>query len=459
MTNGLTPPKAPSRYGARASPTVGRRLAWTAAVGLALFALSSLDLVFGGPFATRLDPWINDRVLAADRAGIPVGDVGSILSVLGAGPADAAVVTLACILLVLWRRWGSALACASVSIAAGRAVDWLKNTFERGFPPGDVSHSTSIGEAASTIRNPPGFGGAVYAFPSGHVIGAAVALTLAVLLTLEAWMQRRKVPVPTPTAWRWRMQAVAACATISVLVSIGRVFTTTHWLMDCIASLGLGTAMVGVTLLATRWGGSRPLRADAAPLQPAGRAAPVRVLGFTGMPGSGKSEAMEIAKARGIPVVRMGDLIWEEVDRRGLSRDAKNVGDVANEMRKSHGKDVWSLRTVERVRQLAAGKRVVIIDGVRSDAEVQTFRTQLGGDFVLVAIHTDRHHRFERMLKRARADDPTEESILQARDEREIGWGMAQCIALADEMIVNDATLDQFKRKVEVLLDRLAGAG
>lgn len=182
----------------------------------------------------------------------------------------------------------------------------------------------------------------------------------------------------------------------------------------------------------------------------------MRVLGFTGMPGSGKSEAMEVAKARGIPVVRMGDLIWEEVERRGLPRDAKHVGDVANAMRKSHGKDVWSIRTVEKVRALAQGKPVVIIDGVRSDAEVETFRRELGGDFILVAIHTDRHHRFERMLARARADDPKEESVLQARDVREIGWGMAHCIALADEMIVNDASLDEFKEKVARLYDRLA---
>ncbi len=184
----------------------------------------------------------------------------------------------------------------------------------------------------------------------------------------------------------------------------------------------------------------------------------MRVLGFTGMPGSGKSEAMEVAKARGIPVVRMGDLIWEEVERRGLPRDAKHVGDVANAMRQSHGPDVWSKRTVERVRHLAKDRRIVIIDGVRSDAEVETFRAELGGDFVLVAIHTDRHHRFERMLARGRADDPKDESILQVRDEREIGWGMAECIALADEMIVNDGALAKFRAEVGALLDRLAGA-
>lgn len=184
----------------------------------------------------------------------------------------------------------------------------------------------------------------------------------------------------------------------------------------------------------------------------------MRVIGFTGMPGAGKSEAMEVARGLGLPVVRMGDLIWEEVERQGRPRDARHVGEVANALRASHGKDVWARRTVERVRQIAAAQPYVLIDGVRNWEEVETFRRELGADFVLVAIHTDRHHRFERMLRRGRADDPGQESVLQERDEREIGWGLARTIALADEMVVNDGSLDTFRRKVGDLLRRLRPA-
>lgn len=165
---------------------------------------------------------------------------------------------------------------------------------------------------------------------------------------------------------------------------------------------------------------------------------------------------MEVAKARGIPVVRMGDLIWEEVERQGLPRDAKHVGEVANGMRASHGKDVWAIRTCDRVRKVAEGHKLVLIDGIRSHEEVETFRRELGQEFDLVAIHTDPEHRFDRMVKRARADDSTDPGVLKARDEREMGWGIARTIALADEMIVNDGTLAQFRHKVEKLLDRLA---
>ncbi len=183
----------------------------------------------------------------------------------------------------------------------------------------------------------------------------------------------------------------------------------------------------------------------------------MKVLGFTGMPGSGKSEAMAVATARGHPVVRMGDLIWEEVDAQGLPRDASNVGKVANAMRQMHGNDVWALRTVERVRSLG-DHDVVLIDGVRSNHEVEVFRRELGEDFVLVAIHTDAKHRYGRLTARGRDDDPTGDDAdagHKARDEREMGWGIARTIALADEMIVNDSTLDAFRDAVAALLDEL----
>ncbi len=174
------------------------------------------------------------------------------------------------------------------------------------------------------------------------------------------------------------------------------------------------------------------------------------------MPGSGKSEAMAVARGRGYPVVRMGDLIWEEVERQGLPRDAAHVGQVANAMRESHGKDIWSQRTIQRVREVADDSPIVMIDGVRNMEEVETFHKELGEDFVLVAIHTEPDERFTRMVQRGREDDSHDMEVLQERDRREMGWGIARVIALADEMVVNDDTLDEFRTRIGRLLDRLA---
>jgi len=75
----------------------------------------------------------------------------------------------------------------------------------------------------------------------------------------------------------------------------------------------------------------------------------MKVIAFTGMPASGKSEAVQLAKEKGIPVVRMGDLVWEETKRQARPLDDHNVGNVAHTMRKTYGMDVWAKRTVEKI--------------------------------------------------------------------------------------------------------------
>lgn len=165
---------------------------------------------------------------------------------------------------------------------------------------------------------------------------------------------------------------------------------------------------------------------------------------------------MAVAKDANHPIVRMGDLIWEEVERRGLPRTSEHVGPVANELRQTHGPDVWALRTVERIRAAHGDASLVLIDGIRSLHEVEVFRRELGEEFTLIAIHTPETTRFNRMTARGRDDDPDDADGHRARDERELGWGIARTIALADEMVVNDGSLDTFRDKVKALLASLS---
>jgi dephospho-CoA kinase len=180
----------------------------------------------------------------------------------------------------------------------------------------------------------------------------------------------------------------------------------------------------------------------------------VRVVGFTGMPGSGKSLAAEVARERKVPVVRMGDCVWEEVKARGLPLNDEHVGTVAHEMRMLHGPGIWAERTLEKVRK--SGAERVAIDGVRSMPEVAVFHHGLGKDFVLVAIHASPATRHQRLLARNREDEAQSLAALTARDSRELAWGIGDVIALADIVIVNEGEGDAAfrERVVQVLQAR-----
>lgn len=190
--------------------------------------------------------------------------------------------------------------------------------------------------------------------------------------------------------------------------------------------------------------------------RPPGLARPVHVIAFTGMPGSGKSEAVEVARKRGIPVVTMGDFIRAETRKRGLDLVDANVGKVATEMRQKQGADYWARLTADEVLAHHKTHPIAVIDGVRNHEEVVTFRQRLGDRFVLVAITAPPETRMRRLTERGRADDPKKAADFSSRDERELGWGIARSIALADHALVNEGDLVAFRAAVAKLLDQVA---
>lgn len=178
----------------------------------------------------------------------------------------------------------------------------------------------------------------------------------------------------------------------------------------------------------------------------------MRVIAFTGMPGAGKSVAVEAAKELDVPVARMGDAVWAEVRARGLPLTEQIVGTVAGEMRSRKGPGVWAERTLEMLRETEAD--LAIIDGVRAIEEVEVFRDALGTDFFVVAVHASRDLRFARLMQRGRADDVKTRQEFEARDSRELGWGIGKVIALSDVVLVNHGDVGTLKEQVRDLLKR-----
>jgi len=172
------------------------------------------------------------------------------------------------------------------------------------------------------------------------------------------------------------------------------------------------------------------------------------------MPFSGKSVAVQLAKDYGIPVIRMGDMVWEEVKNQGLKLNDKNVGMIANQMRKEHGMDIWAKRTLEKMKTIDK-KEIVVIDGVRNNEEIETFKQKLNGDFVVIAIKASTETRHQRAMNRGRQDDSKDERQIKERDQREIGWGLGDVIKYADIAIVNEGNLREFHEAIKEVFNAL----
>lgn len=178
----------------------------------------------------------------------------------------------------------------------------------------------------------------------------------------------------------------------------------------------------------------------------------MQVIAFTGLPGSGKSEAVAVAEQHGWTVVRMGDEVRAEAKRRGVELSDENLGRIADELRRREGMDVWARRSLPGKADRA------VIDGIRNIEEIEYFREQLD-DFVLVAIHASPDTRYQRLRQRGRADDATSREALRERDERELGWGIGSVVAMADVVIVNEGSLEELQRKVRRLIADMGEPG
>ncbi|MDD1742932.1 MAG: AAA family ATPase [Methanotrichaceae archaeon] len=197
----------------------------------------------------------------------------------------------------------------------------------------------------------------------------------------------------------------------------------------------------------------------------------MRIIGFVGMPGSGKSVASEVARKMGLTVVVMGDVIRKEAIRLQLEPTDENLGQIGNLLREMEGPTAIAQRTLEMARFL--GGDIVIIDGLRSKAEVDFFRSN-AEDFKLVEICAPHEARSKRIAIRGRSDDSNFQErngtceakicgdknnmsfqALERRESREMGWGMHEAIEEADFRVSNDGDIDAFRRSIQQALQYL----
>jgi len=174
------------------------------------------------------------------------------------------------------------------------------------------------------------------------------------------------------------------------------------------------------------------------------------VVGIAGMPGAGKATFNEIAKRKGYTMVVMGDEIREETKQRGLKPTPENIGRVMLQLREEEGPAVVAKRCISKIDN-AIGN-IVFVDGIRSLHEIEEFKKHFP-NFILIAIHSSPETRFQRLSRRRRSDDTKGWETFLKRDQRELNVGLGNAIAMADYLIINEGTKEEFKNKIHEVLE------
>ena len=152
------------------------------------------------------------------------------------------------------------------------------------------------------------------------------------------------------------------------------------------------------------------------------------------MPGAGKSIIATALKLKGFEKINMGDAVRAEAKKRNLEPTGENLGKLMLELREKNG--AGAVAELIQLQIINSVSNVVVIDGVRSNAEIDVFKKI--GTVKILSVDSSADTRYKFLQERGRSDDPKTRDIFDKRDSREVGVGLDSSIALADESISNN---------------------
>jgi dephospho-CoA kinase len=194
----------------------------------------------------------------------------------------------------------------------------------------------------------------------------------------------------------------------------------------------------------------------------------VQIVGLTGLPGSGKGTFIEFLTEllrqhnAVLKYYSLSDELRAEVRRRRGTLERPILRETANMLRASYGNGILADMVIRRITAESepnSQQSVLVVDAIRTVAEVEALRGTFGDKFVLVALEAPESFLIDRVARRARYDE-AKAVILEPEAARKMirgeagegeephGHDISACIRLADQRIMNAGSLEALKELV-----------
>ena len=177
------------------------------------------------------------------------------------------------------------------------------------------------------------------------------------------------------------------------------------------------------------------------------------------MPGSGKGTCTDhLHNTYNFPVVHFGNMVYEEVKRRGLD-NVKDEQFVREDMRIQDGKAVLAKHVARKADDLlVSDNSTVVLDGLYSWSELKYLSEKYGSSITVIAITAPRQERYKRILNRKDSHRKySSASQIETRDISEIeNLEKGGPIAFADYTITNNKSSEHLIASLEEILQELS---
>jgi dephospho-CoA kinase len=175
------------------------------------------------------------------------------------------------------------------------------------------------------------------------------------------------------------------------------------------------------------------------------------ILAVVGLPGSGKTEAVEyIMKKTGWPKVYLGDATFEEMKKNGLEINEANERKTREDIRSRLGMGAYAILNLPKARELSKTSDV-LIESLYSWEEYLEFKKEFGVAFKVLAVYSSPATRISRLS--SRPVRPLTKEEVQSRDYSQIeNLHQAGPIARADFTIINENSKDDLCSQIDKII-------
>lgn len=182
---------------------------------------------------------------------------------------------------------------------------------------------------------------------------------------------------------------------------------------------------------------------------------PQKLILIVGLPGSGKSTVAEFIKKKfNADIVNTGDIIREEVKRRGLDYTPENDAKIAHWFHTGGREKMLVERAWSKIKK--SKKEIIVVETFRSDKNLKYLEEIAKTKPVVISVVSSFKVRVKRELERGRFGKNESIKYIRFRDKLEKSHGILKLMKKADYTIDNSKlSIKQTQDKIGKLLNEI----
>lgn len=187
-----------------------------------------------------------------------------------------------------------------------------------------------------------------------------------------------------------------------------------------------------------------------------------KIVCTVGLCGAGKSTVADFFSKKGYQFVRFGQIVLDEVKKKGLKPNEKNERKIREDIRKKYGMGAMAILNLPKFKKLIK-KGNIIGDGLYSFDEYKILKDYFKEKLILIAVFAPSELRYERISKRIMPKSDTDlrnrpftKKEAKERDFAEIeNLDKGGPIAMADYTILNDKDIKHLINQVKKIFIKI----